>query len=192
MRLEPLHPDALDADLRSVHDTVADFVARSMPQVVSQDPDGSLIGPYTAMLHFPRYGVPALQFIAAVNSNSQLPATVRETVILTVGAAYNCRYELYAHEVMGQVAGLTPAQIATLASGSRPPDLNAAESTAYDVAQALASGRILPASTYTQALTTFGRDGLSEMIFLTGTYCLIATILNAFDVPVPEPAGNEP
>ncbi len=190
MRLQPLQPDTLNPDLRFVHDTVADFVARSMPQVVSQDHDGALIGPYTAMLHFPRYGVPALQFIAAVNSNSQLPATVRETAILTVGAAFNSQYELYAHEIMGQVVGLSAAQVATLAAGSRPTDLGDADALAHDVARALTAGRILPSATYTRALETFGDDGLSELIFLIGTYCLISTVLNAFDVPVPDPSED--
>lgn len=188
MRLQPLPPDVLDSDLRAVHDTVADFVARSMPHVVSQDRDGALIGPYTAMLHFPRYGVPALQFIAAVNSNSQLPATVRETAVLTVGAAFNSQYELYAHEIMGQIVGLSATQVATLAAGSRPTDLEDADALAHDIARALATGRILPTSTYTRAQSEFGPDGLSELIFLIGAYCLISTLLNAFDVPAPNPS----
>jgi len=186
VRLPPLLPEDLSPELRAVHDTIAGLVAGSMPKVVSVDERGALVGPYPAMLHFPTFGIPALQFLAAVSSQARLPKTVHETAILTVGAVFNARYELYAHEIQGDVAGLSAAQIATLASGGRPPDLRDEDSIAHDVARAMASGRILPASTYQRAVDAFGTDGVGELVFLIGGYCLIATVLNCFDVPVPE------
>ncbi len=57
---------------------------------------------------------------------------------------------------------------------------------AYDVARVLTSGRILPASTYARALEVLGLDGIGELVFLIGGYGLIAMLLNAFDVPVPD------
>jgi 4-carboxymuconolactone decarboxylase len=186
VRLPPLLPENLDPELRAVHDTIAGLVAGSMPKVVSVDGRGALVGPYPAMLHFPTFGVPALRFLAAVSSEAQLPKTVRETAILTVGAVFNAQYELYAHEVMGDVAGLSSAQIATLASGGRPADLGDEDSIAHDVARALATGHILPASTYQRAVAAFGTDGVGELVFLIGGYCMIAMVLNCFDVPVPQ------
>jgi 4-carboxymuconolactone decarboxylase len=186
MRLPPLPPETLNAELRNVHDTIVNMVTGSMPDVVSLDAKGALIGPYAPMLHFPTFGVPALQFIAAVNANSRLPKAVREITILTVGAVFNAQYELYAHEIMGGSVGLSPAQVATLAAGSRPADLTDHEAVAHDVARALATGRVLPTSTYNLAAEAFGSDGVAELVFLTGSYCLIAVVLNAFDVPAPE------
>jgi 4-carboxymuconolactone decarboxylase len=186
VRLPPLPRASLDPELRTVHDTVADLVTRNMPRVVSLDEQGALIGPYTAMLHFPTFGIPALQFLATVSSRVHLPKTVHETAILTVGAVFNAQYELYAHEIQGEVAGLSPAQIATLAAGGRPVDLGDEEGIAHDAARALADGRILPSSTYGRALDAFGQDGVGELVFLIGAYCLIATVLNGFDVPAPE------
>jgi 4-carboxymuconolactone decarboxylase len=185
MRLPPLPPETLNTELRGVHDTIVNLVSRSMPSVISLDEQGALIGPYAPMLHFPTTGIPALQFLAAVSAGAQLPKAVRETTILTVGSAFNAQYELYAHEIMGESAGLSPAQVATLAAGGRPPDLSDQEAIAHDVARALATGRILPNSTYHRAVETFGRDGVGELVFLIGGYCLIAMVLNAFDVPAP-------
>ena len=52
---------------------------------------------------------------------------------------------------------------------------------------ALVDGHILPASTYARAEALLGRDGVGELVFLIGGYCLIAIALNCFDMPVPEP-----
>ncbi len=186
MRLPPLPPQTLSPELRKVHDTIADLVARGQPQIVALDKQGALIGPFPPMLYFPQFGIPTLNFLAAVNTEARLPKTVREVAILTVGATFNARYELYAHELTGQATGLAPAQIATLAAGGRPSDLSEQEAIAHDVAHALVTGHILPASTYERAVKLLGRDGVGELAFLIGAYCLISMLLNCFDTPVPQ------
>lgn len=186
MRLPPLPPETLSPELRKVHDTIAELVGRGQPEIVALDRRQALIGPFPPMLYFPRFGIPALNFLAAINAEARLARTVREIAILTVGANFNARYELYAHELTGQAVGLSPAQIATLAAGGRPPDLSDAEAIAHDVARTLVTGHILPASTYERAVTLLGRDGVGELAFLIGAYCLIAMLLNCFDAPVPD------
>jgi 4-carboxymuconolactone decarboxylase len=54
-RLRPLRPDELDPDQRAVYDALADPPGR-----VRTEPDGSLQGPFDAMLRAPRSGA-ALQ-----------------------------------------------------------------------------------------------------------------------------------
>jgi len=71
-------------------------------------------------------------------------------------------------------------------AGQRPVDLSREEAVAYDVASALVSGSVLPALVYQQAVTTFGKDGAAELIYLVGLYCLVSVTSNGFDVPVPE------
>jgi 4-carboxymuconolactone decarboxylase len=160
-------------------------MARTQGRVVVRNAGGALVGPFPAMLYFPQFGVPALTFQRALSTEARLPKKVREVAILTVGAAFGARYELYAHEITGAEVGLSRSQIATLAAGERPTDLTAAEAVACDVARVLASGRILPTSTYDRAVEVLGREGVGELAFLVGGYCLVATLLNAFDVPVP-------
>lgn len=188
MRLAPLHPDTLSAQLREVHDGIASLVSKKQSRIAILNEQGALVGPFPAMLHFPQFGVPALMLQRAVAAEARLPKTVREVAILTVAAAYGARYELYAHELTAAEVGLTSAQIATLAAGERPHDLNDQETIAHDVAGVLVRGHILPASTYERATELLGRDGVGELSFLIGSYCLIAIVLNCFDVPIP---GNE-
>jgi len=185
MRLPPILPDALSPELREVHDGIAGLVSQKQSQIVILNEQGALIGPFPAMLHFPQFGVPALLFQRALAAEARLPKTVREVAILTVGAAYSARYEIYAHEITAAQVGLSPSQVATLAAGGRPADLSDEEAIAHDIARALVSGRILPASPYDRATQLLGRDGVGELVFLIGGYCLIAMVLNCFDVPVP-------
>jgi alkylhydroperoxidase/carboxymuconolactone decarboxylase family protein YurZ len=185
MRLAPILPENLGAQLRAVHDGVASLVTEKQNRIAILNEQGALIGPFPAMLHFPQFGVPALLLHRALAAEARLPKTVREVAILTVGAAFGARYEIYAHEITAAEAGLSPSQVATLAAGGRPATLTDEEAIAYEVAGLLAGGCILPASTYSRAVDVLGRDGVGELAFLVGGYCLIAMVLNAFDVPVP-------
>ena len=44
----------------------------------------------------------------------------------------------------------------------------------------------MPTSTYDRATALLGRPGVGELVFLIGGYALLAVLLNAFDVPVPD------
>ena len=186
MRLHPLTPDQLSADLRPVHDEIAGLVGRSQGQVNMLDARGALLGPFPAMLHFPQFGIPALTFLRSLDNYATLPRAVREVAILTVGGAFGARFELYAHEIMAEAFGISPGVVATLATGGRPCDLSAEETIAHDIACALVNGHVVPASAYKQAVNLLGQDGVAELFFLIGGYCLIAVILNGFDMPAPD------
>ena len=186
MRIQPLSPETLNTELRFVHDEIANLVGHSQSQVNMMDANGALLGPFAPMLQFPQFGIPALSFLRTLDTKATLPKNVREVAILTVGGAYAARFELYAHEIMAAAFGLSSSIIATLAAGGRPYGLNDQEAIAHDVAYALVSSRIVPDSTYQQAVNLFGSEGAGELIFLISGYCLIAMVLNGFDVPAPD------
>jgi 4-carboxymuconolactone decarboxylase len=189
MRLKPLPPDSLSPNLRYVHNEIANLITKSQGPVVMLDAQGALLGPFPPMLHFPQFGVPALAFLRSLDNHATLAKRVREVAILTVGGAFGARFELYAHEIMAAAFGLSQNIIASLAAGGRPEGLNEQEEIAHDVASALVKGHIVPASTYNQAVKLLGQNGTGELIFLISGYCLIATVLNGFDMPAPENNG---
>lgn len=186
MRIKPLNPDTLNPEIRYVHNEIANLVSRSQSQVKMIDDQGALLGPFTPMLHYPQFGVPALSFLRTLDTHATLSKTVREVAILTVGAAYGARFEIYAHEIMAAAFGIAPGVVATLAAGRRPSGLNGQEDIAYDIAHALVTGHIVPDSTYKHAVNLLGKDGVAELFFLISGYCLIAMILNGFDIPAPD------
>jgi 4-carboxymuconolactone decarboxylase len=189
MRIEPLPPDTLGVEARHVHDEIAKLIGRSQSQVNMIDARGALLGPFPPMLHYPQFGVPALSFIRTLDMHATLDKRVREVAILTIGAAFGARFELYAHETMATTFGIPAAALATLASGGSPHGLSDPETVAHDIARALAKGRIVPDATYQWAVQLLGREGVAELIFLIGAYCLLAMILNGFDMPAPNKIG---
>lgn len=186
MRINPIKPERLDAELRQVHDGIAALVGGSQRQVTMTDGDGALTGPFPPMLRYPQFGVPALTFIRSLDNHAKLDKKVREVAILTVGAALGARFVLYAHEIMATAFGLSPGCIATLAAGGHPVGLNDQEAIAHDIAHALVKGHIVPDTTYNYAIQVLGKDEVAELYFLIGGYCLLSMILNGFNIPTPD------
>lgn len=186
MRIKPIPPETLSPEVRYVHDEIAGLVGRSQSQVTMLDAAGALLGPFPPMLRYPQFGIPALSFLRTLDTHATLTKTVREVAILTVGSAFGARFELYAHEIMAAAFGLSPVVIATLAAGGHPHGLTEEEDIAHVIACSLVSGRIVPDSTYKQAVHLFGQHGVAELFFLIAGYSLIAIILNGFDIPAPD------
>lgn len=185
MRATPLLPDKMNPEVRYVHDEVVKLITHSQGPVNMLNAEGALTGPFPPMLNFPQFGIPALSFVRSLDNHATLPKKVREVAILTVGAAFGARFELYAHEIMAEHLGFSKEAVASLASGNRPAELNKEEAIAYDIASALAKGQIVADSAYAYATELLGKDGTAELIFLIGAYALLAMVLNGFDVPAP-------
>lgn len=186
MRIEPIAPEKLGEEVKYVHDEIAKLVTYSQGQVNMMNSEGALTGPFPPMLHYPKFGIPALTFLRSLDNHATLDKAMREVAILTVGGKFGARFELYAHEIMATAFGLSPIIVATLAAGGHPQGLSEPESLAHVIAHSLVNGHIIPGSTYQHAVQLFGREGTAELFFLIGGYCLIAMILNGFDMPAPE------
>ena len=138
VRLPTIPPDQVSAEQQPLFGKLRTGVQEHLQGFVTQKPDGALIGPFNALLHFPAYGTPAWDLFLALAGGSVLPKAVRETVILSTGARYGSLYELYSHEALAPKVGLSASKIRTLAAGERPSDLTDEEGIGYDVAACLA------------------------------------------------------
>ena len=185
MRLPNIPPEQVSTEQQPLFDKLHAGIQEHLQGFVTQKPDGSLIGPFNALLHFPKLGTPAWDLFLALAGGSSLPKAVRETVILSTGARYGSMYELYSHEALAPKAGLSAAKIRTLAAGERPGDLSNEESIGYDVAAVLHRGHQVPNTTYNAAVSAFGVQGVAEIAYLVGCYALIGSLLNTFDVNLP-------
>ncbi|MGI4756419.1 MAG: carboxymuconolactone decarboxylase family protein [Janthinobacterium lividum] len=186
MRLEPIAPSDLTAEQRPLHESMQEGIRKHLHGFIAQREDGAVIGPFPAMLHFPQFGAAAWSVFTALSENSTLPNPAHEVAILVTGARLNSRYELYSHERVAKLAGLSESKIATITAGQRPADLSAEEGIAYDVAACLSNGGQLHDTTYKAAVEAFGKDGTAELVYLIGCYSMISILLNAYDVPLPE------
>jgi 4-carboxymuconolactone decarboxylase len=186
-RLALLSPDKLDSDQKDLYDQLQDTMVpwAEKSGFKADTYDDRLIGPFNAMLRSPLISKALLNVTATEGKETSLGKTVREVVILTVGAAWQAAYELYAHMIVGQTVGHDAATVQALAAGQKPASLTHEESVAYDFTQRLATRHQIDAELYEQAIVTFGEKGVVDMIYLAGQYMTISGLLNTFAVPAP-------
>jgi hypothetical protein len=185
MRLPNIPSDQVTSEQRPLFDKLNTGIMENLQGFTTQTSDGSLIGPFSALLHFPAYGTPVWDLFLTLAGSSVLPKAAREVVILATAARFGSLYELYSHEAVAARSGLSASKIRTIAACERPSDLTGDESIAYDMAAVLNRGHQVPNSTYDAAVAAFGVQGVAEIAYFVGCYCLISTLLNTFDVNLP-------
>jgi 4-carboxymuconolactone decarboxylase len=180
-RLRPLRPDELDPDQRAVYDALAESPGR-----VGLDPDGSLRGPFDAMLRAPRSGA-ALQSVgAALRYGSVLPERVRELATLLVAAHQRSAFEWYAHAPLAAAAGLSAALVEAIRTGAPVEPHDPGErAAAVAVVQLLTTGDV-DDDAWVGAVETLGEAGAVELTTLVGYYSLLAMQMRVLRVPLPD------
>jgi 4-carboxymuconolactone decarboxylase len=186
MRVPVILPENLDEKQRPLYEDMRDQIARNFAGFKALDERQSLIGPFNAWVHTPKWGTPIWELVKSLSGDTSLPAAVREVAILVTGAKFRSAYEIYAHVILAERRGLPDDKLSTIVAGQRPSNLTREEAIAYDVASALVSGHVLPEITHKEAIRAFGETGATELIYLVGLYCFVSVTLNGFDIPVPE------
>lgn len=121
---------------------------------------------------------------------SVLPADVRELVILWTGRRCDAAYEWVKHEPVARQAGLSETILASIRQGQRPAGLSPVQAAALDAADAAMAPASLDKASQDVLEAALTRQGLIEIVVLTGLYRLIAGVIRAFDVPLPEGASR--
>jgi 4-carboxymuconolactone decarboxylase len=186
MRLEAIEPQQLTAEQKPLYRDMKEGIEATFKGIKAIRRNGALLGPWNPWINFPHIGKPMWELVKALAVNPKLPKPVREIAILVTGTHFCSGYELYAHVLIGELWGLKEDTLGTIVAGQRPSDLDEDQSTAYDVAASLARGGVLPKIVYDKAVRRFGKEGMAELIYLVGLYCMVAVTLNGFSVPIPE------
>jgi 4-carboxymuconolactone decarboxylase len=186
-RMPALHPDDLTDEQRDVYDAIIGGrpTTTAYPfSVVGRD--GSLQGPFNAMLYSPVVGGPLQDLGAALRFRTAFTKREREIATLVVAAHHRSDYEWYAHERLARRAGLTDDELTGLRTGTEPVLADARERIIYQVARALVTDGDLTGPVFTEAVATLGRPALVELVTLVGYYSTLALQMRVFRVGVPE------
>ena len=133
----------------------------------------------------------AQQLGAAARFGTSL--AVKEVAICVVGAFYRAKFEFAYHGPLAIAAGVAPAAVEAIRLGRPPtlPKLPETQAVSYAVASELVRDHRISDATYARARAAFGEQGVIELVTVVGYYCLVALVLNAFEVPldagVPDP-----
>ena len=186
-RVPLFDPKTLTPPQRAVYDTMN---AKMVPWAESAGfkaklEDGKLIGPFNTILLSPQIAQSFLALQESEQEHTSLSKRVRQVVILTVGAVWKSDYERYAHSAVARTAGFSERAVGALAQGAETEELSQDERLAQQFTWQLTADHQVSDELYSQAVATFGAQGIVDLIFLAGCYNTVSSLLNAFQVPVP-------
>ena len=184
-RMPDLSPEALSADQARLYGAIAGGDRARDASFRLTEADGSLVGPFGALLLSPAVGDALQQVGAAIRFGCGLSPVVREVAILAVAAHWRSGFEWWAHEPIARRAGLTDQQIAALKAGGAPEFEDSAVSAAHAFSAALIAGGRPDDATFEAAREALGLDGAMELVTLVGYYNLLAQLMQTFDIEVP-------
>lgn len=189
-RLPGFTQDVLNGDQKILFDAIAGGErAKRFPAGQLTTPDGSLRGPFNALLTHPRLGLKVQAVGSSLVADGVLENRLREIAILMVAARYRADYEWHAHEIFARRDGLSDAQLQAIKSEGRPEFEDGEAQVVAEAVRALLDAGGLDDELYARATETLGTAGLTEIIMTVGYYIALALLLNTYRVPVPEGAA---
>lgn len=115
-----------------------------------------------------------------------LPGSVRELVILLVARRIGAAYEWVMHVQEAIKEGIPKNVIEVIRTGKEPHDLDRIQQLALATVQYVLDRQPIPQSIQDELIKTVGLKGVVELVVLCGFYQMIATVIFAFDVPLPD------
>lgn len=180
-RIRPLPPTALTPDQAALYAAITGGPRAAGPQHFAiTSADGSLRGPFDAMLRSPAVGAAQQELGAAIRYRTQLSDRARELAILLVAARWSSIFEREAHEAIALSLGFGDEELAAIA-GEDVSGLGGEELLVGRTVIALLDGDLTDAEWHA-ARAAFGEGGVFELTALVGYYATLALQLRVFRV----------
>ena len=151
-------------------------------------PRGRLPGPYKVWVHNPRLvhaAAPLGQHFTP--GRSSLSEREREIAVIVMTSRWHSAYPTAAHEKRGKEVGLPAATVEAMIAGLPASFADPREQVVYEVAVALAGGRLISQGLYDRAVTALGHERITDVIVLMGYYTAVALTMNFYAVPAGSP-----
>jgi 4-carboxymuconolactone decarboxylase len=153
-----------------------------------EGPRGRLPGPYKVWVHNPKLvhaAAPLGQHFTP--GQSSVSEREREIAVLVITSAWHSAYPTAAHEKRGREVGLPAAAVDAIVDGRPTSFPDAREQVVYEMALALAGGRLVPQGLYDRAVDALGHEGVTDVIVLMGYYTAVSLTMNFYAVPAGSP-----
>jgi alkylhydroperoxidase family enzyme len=137
---------------------------------------------YKMLMHTPKVAPGFTAMADAVMWAPSWPAIWRELAIVRVGHLYDAPYEVYQHEQIGRMMGLSDAKLACLALDADQSALDADEQTIVRLTDALVANHRLNPQEIAEARRLLDMNGLADFVLTVGFYQAVSNFLNVFDV----------
>ncbi len=180
-RIRPRQPGELSPEQRALYDAIVGGPRAQGPQHFPLTAeDGSLRGPFDALLLSPAVGTALQEVGAAIRYRTHIDDRPRELAILLVAARWDSEFERESHEAIARSLGFTDAELAAV----RAEDVSGFTSEEGVIGRtvlALLDGDLDDAR-WGEASQTLGDDVVFELTTLVGYYSTLALQLRVFRV----------
>lgn len=149
---------------------------------------GAVVGPFGVLLHNPAIAGPVEQLGAFLRYRCRVPQRQRELAILVIGAHWRADFEWFAHAPIARAQGFDDATLAQVARGGIPALADPLDQAVHAFTTELLRERRVSDATFARVEGLLGKLGALDLAALIGYYSLLATVLNAFQVAVPDPS----
>jgi 4-carboxymuconolactone decarboxylase len=145
---------------------------------------GRLPGPYKIWVHNPKL-VHAADPLGRhfTPGHYSLTEREREIAVVVITSALHSAYPNNAHEKRGKEVGLLDAAVEAIIAGLPASFEDPREQLVYEMAMALAGGRIVPQGLYDRAVAGLGHVSITDVIALMGYYTSVSLTMNFYAVP---------
>jgi 4-carboxymuconolactone decarboxylase len=192
-RLGAQLPDELSDVQRALYDSIVGGRRAAGPQQFALvDAEGRLNGPFGPLLVQPQLGAAVSALGETIRYGTGLTDREREIAILLVATSCRSEFEWYAHARIGRHVGLADEQLLALAAGDAVPVATDREAAVVRLVETLIDGRAVDDELFASAHSVLGEVGVFETACLVGYYRLLAGVMDAFAVGVPDDAGPSP
>jgi len=173
-RLPTIPPASYSAEQRQA---AAEFeAARKTP----------VFGPFEPLMYSPTLMNDARALGDYLRFKPAIGTTLSELVILVTAREWSQDYEWFFHYPLALKAGISAEVADAIGEGRRPAAMSADEEIVYDATTELHRNKGVSDATFARAEKRFGKQGVVDLIAISGYYTFLAMELNVARYKVPE------
>lgn len=143
-------------------------------------------GPFSVLIHSPDLAARVADVGSYVRFESSIPFEHRCLAALMVASHFGCRFMWAGWAPQAERAGLGPALIEAIRTGSEPEDVPVDRRLVWAFGNGLLTGdHRVPDDTFAAVVDLLGMVGAVELAAAFGYFSMLTFVLNGFEVPPP-------
>jgi len=169
-RFDAVKPDQLSPDDKKLYDAVT----AGRPK---------LVGPFSVLMHNPPLADAVNKVVDAIRKDGKLDKRLYELIVLITVRHASASYAWAVHDPLGRKAGLSDSVVDAIRDKRTPSFSKPDEKAIYDACTELLNTNKVSDAAYQALIKLFGLREAIEIVTCVGLYCMVGSVINAFEVP---------